>query len=73
VSGKDALPLLERRVSDSYELARLNAIQAMGNLAGPASLPLLEQAGRKYGGRLEECAELAIRKIRSRMDAVEEK
>jgi HEAT repeat protein len=67
VGDDRAIPLLERKVSDSYELARLNAIEALGELAGSAGLPLLERAARKFGGREKQYADTASRKIRSRI------
>jgi HEAT repeat protein len=66
VGGAKALPLLERRLTDSYELARLNAIEAMGNLAGAASLPLLEAMSASSEGHIRDYCRIAVTKIRKR-------
>jgi HEAT repeat protein len=67
VGDDQAVPLLERKVSDPYELARLNAIESLGELAGSAGLPLLEQAAKKYRGRERQYADTASKKIRARI------
>jgi HEAT repeat protein len=67
VGGDKALPLLEQRVTDSYELAQLNAIEAFGKLAGGAGLRLLERLKHQTKGLTREYSETAIRRIRARV------
>jgi HEAT repeat protein len=68
VGDERAIRVLERKVSsDPYELAKLNAIEALGELSGSAGLPILERAGKEYGGRVRQYANAASAKIRSRI------
>jgi HEAT repeat protein len=67
VGDEAALPLIERRINDPYELARLNAIEAIGNLAGAAGLTLLERIREQSGGKVREYSETSLRRIRARI------
>lgn len=66
VAGEKALPLLERRLYDTYELARLNAIEAMGRVANTSGVTLLEGLGETSEERVLKYSETAIRRIRDR-------
>jgi HEAT repeat protein len=65
VGSRDDLTTLQRVVEDPYDLARLNAIEAIGHLAGPSALALLETL-RQENGRMREYAEEAIADISRR-------
>ena len=62
VGSRDDLAALQRAVQDPYDLARLNAIEAIGHLADPSALALLEVL-RQENGRMREYAEEAIADI----------
>ena len=66
VGGEKAVSILERRVSDPYELARLNAIEALGRRGGAASLTILETVRNAASGRVRQYADMAIRRIQAR-------
>jgi HEAT repeat protein len=65
VGTRDDLSTLQRAVEDPYDLARLNAIEAIGHLGDPSALALLETL-RQENGRMQEYAESAIADISRR-------
>lgn len=65
VGNRDDLSTLQRAVEDPYELARLNAVEAIGHLGDPSALGLLETL-RQESGRTREYAEAAIADITRR-------
>jgi HEAT repeat protein len=65
VGTLDDLSTLQRAVEDPYDLARLNAIEAIGHLGDPSALALLEIL-RQENGRMREYAESAIADISRR-------
>jgi HEAT repeat protein len=65
VGTRDDLSTLQRAVEDPYDLARLNAIEAIGHLGDPSALALLEIL-RQENGRMREYAESAIADISRR-------
>ncbi len=64
VGTKDDIVVLQRAVDDPYDLARLNAVEAIGRLGDRSALPFLEALGRETG-RMREYAEVATSRIRS--------
>jgi HEAT repeat protein len=66
VGGNDALGVLERGVQDSYELARLNAIEAVGRRGVAESLSLLERVGEQRSEKLNLYLTEAQNRIRLR-------
>lgn len=65
VGSRDDLTTLQRVVEDPHELVRLNAIEAIGRLADPSALALLESLC-KESGKTREYAEAAIDDITRR-------
>ncbi len=57
---------IEQRVDDVYELARLNAIEAMGRIGDQKSAALLESLMREETGKVHDYAALAVAAIRER-------
>ena len=66
VGGSDAVRRLEDGVEDPDELARLNAIEALGRLAGPASLTLLTRVRDQGHGLIRVYADSALREMQVR-------
>ncbi len=65
VGSREDLTTLERVVEDRYDLARLNAVEAIGHLGDPAALAFLESLGQE-SGRMRDYAEAAIADISRR-------
>ena len=65
VGTRDDLTTLQSAVFDPYDLARLNAVEAIGHLGDPSALGLLETL-RQKNGRMQEYAESAIADISRR-------
>ncbi|MGH9334832.1 MAG: HEAT repeat domain-containing protein, partial [Vicinamibacteria bacterium] len=66
VGGRDDLATLRRMVEDGYDLARLNAIEAMGRLGDASSLPLLQSVKSRESGRIRDYADEALAAISAR-------
>ena len=65
VGSLDDLTTLQRVVEDSYDLARLNAVEAIGHLGDPSALALLETL-RRESGKMQDYAAAAIADISRR-------
>jgi HEAT repeat protein len=65
VGSREDLTTLERVVEDRYDLARLNAVEAIGHLGDPSALALLETL-RQESGKMQDYAENAMADIESR-------
>lgn len=66
IGGSEAHSALERGARDSYELARLNAVEGLGRIGTSRSLPLLEQLAQEGQGTLARYATDAAQAIRRR-------
>ena len=62
VGSRDDLTTLQRVIEDPHDLVRLNAIEAIGRLADPSALALLESLCQE-SGKTREYAEAAIADI----------
>jgi HEAT repeat protein len=65
VGNRDDLATLQRVVEDPYDLVRLNAIEAIGNLGDGSALSLLRSFSQEKG-KMREYAEAAIAGIQER-------
>ncbi len=65
VGSGDDVGALQRAVEDRYDLARLNAVEAIGHLGGPSALAFLENL-RRERGKMQDYAESAIADISRR-------
>jgi HEAT repeat protein len=65
VGSRDDLTTLQRSVEDPYDLARLNAVEAIGHLGDPSALAFLESLLRE-SGKMPYYAEAAIADISRR-------
>jgi HEAT repeat protein len=65
VGTRDDLTALQRAVEDSYDLARWNAVEAIGHLADPSALAFLERL-RRESGKMHDYAETAMADIQNR-------
>ena len=62
----DYLTAIEDRIDDSYELARLNAIEALGNIGDRGSVTLLMNLMQEETGVVYAYAERAVANLRAR-------
>lgn len=65
VGSHDDVTVLQRAVEDPYDLARLNAVEAIGHLGDPSALAFLESLLRE-SGKMQDYAESAMADIQSR-------
>jgi AAA family ATP:ADP antiporter len=65
VGTRDDVTTLQRAVEDSYDLARWNAVEAIGHLGDPSAITFLERL-RRESGRMHDYAETAMADIQNR-------
>jgi HEAT repeat protein len=67
IGGQGVAAALERKVNDPYELARLNAIEALGRRGEAGSLGILEAVRTRAEGRVKLYADAAVASIQGRI------